>query len=214
MHVTTATLSTSSKFSRGVITRVGNPRTATNRISPVAVVGCTLMDYFDLGRSEFDVQDVRHDSANLGSSEFEVQDVRRESVNLGWLEIEVDAVRHDSANLGSSEFEVQDARRESVNLGWFEIEVDAVRLDSGVVLRPSKPLVLSAHLSESGECYRAEVPELDITLAAFDKKDIQDAFCDLLATLWEEYALEDDDNLTAKARRLKACLLRDYVAIE
>ena len=58
--------------------------------------------------------------------------------------------------------------------------------------------------------FRADVPELDISLAATGRNEMLDALQDLIAVRWEEYALEDDDNLTLKAQKLKACLLRDY----
>ena len=95
----------------------------------------------------------------------------------------------------------------------FEVEVRDIHIGGGDVLRPKKPLVLRASLCDPDGCYRAEVPGIETPIAAFGRNEMIDAFTDLLAHLWKEYALEEDANLKPRAQRLKACLLRDYTVV-
>ena len=94
------------------------------------------------------------------------------------------------------------------------ITVGDVRIDQGVALRRYEPLVLQASLCDPDDCYRAEVPGLEMPIAAYGRGELIDALCDLIAVSWKEYALEDDAKLTARGKRLKARLLRDYREVE
>ena len=95
----------------------------------------------------------------------------------------------------------------------FEVEVCDIHIGGGDVLRPKKPLVLRASLCDPDGCYRADVPGIETPIAAFGRNEMIDAFTDLLAHLWKEYALEEDVNLKPRAQQLKACLLRDYSVV-
>ena len=91
-----------------------------------------------------------------------------------------------------------------------EITVGDVTIGRGVVLRRRETLVLRAPLCEPDECYRAEVPGIELPVAAYTREELIDAICDLIAVSWKEYALEDDAKLTPRGQRLKARLLREY----
>jgi hypothetical protein len=91
-----------------------------------------------------------------------------------------------------------------------EIAVEEVAIGGDVVLHRREPLVLRASLCAPDECYRAEVPGLELRISAYCRDELIDALRDLIAALWIEYALEDDANLTGRGKRLKARLLRDY----
>ncbi len=95
----------------------------------------------------------------------------------------------------------------------FRIEIQQFALPNGQTLRRHTSLVLLAEITESRDSYIAEVPGLDIPLAAITPQEMQDAIEDLIPFLWQQYALEDDSNLTPKARTLKARLLTDYAVI-
>ena len=95
----------------------------------------------------------------------------------------------------------------------FEVEIRDICIDGGAVLRPNEPLVLRASLCDPDGCYRADVPGIGTPLAAFSPAEMIDAFTDLLAHMWKEYALEEDANLKPRAQRLKACLLQDYTVV-
>lgn len=91
-----------------------------------------------------------------------------------------------------------------------EIEVGDIPIGKGVVLIRREPLVLRASLGGPDDCYCAEVPGLNVPIAAYSRMELIDALRDLIAVFWMEYALEDDAKLTARGRRLKARLRRDY----
>lgn len=91
-----------------------------------------------------------------------------------------------------------------------EIDVEDVPIGEGVVLTRREPLVLRASFRGPDDCYCAEVPGLDVPIAAYSRMELYDALRDLIAVFWMEYALEDDAKLTARGRRLKARLRRDY----
>ena len=95
----------------------------------------------------------------------------------------------------------------------FEVKVCDIYIGGGAVLRPNEPLVLLASLCDPDGCYRADVPGIGTPLAAFSPEEMIDAFTDLLAHLWKEYALEEDANLKPRARRLKERILRDYTVV-
>ena len=92
----------------------------------------------------------------------------------------------------------------------FEIEIQDLSLPDGTILRRRQPLVVLASISDPDDCFHADIPDLDISLAAANRAEMLSALQDLIVFLWQEYALEDDANLTPKAQQLKACLLRDY----
>lgn len=92
----------------------------------------------------------------------------------------------------------------------FEIKVQDVPHPSGSTLRRLQPLILHAKRSQSGDCYQACVPDLDIPLVAVSREEMIAALQDLIVVLWDEYALENDANLTPKAKELKGRLLRDF----
>ncbi len=90
-----------------------------------------------------------------------------------------------------------------------EIVIAEVRTPQGVLLRRDHPLCLRASRSEG--CYVAEVPELEMPIAAYSHGELADAFTDLVGVLWEEYALEDDTKLTEQGLALKRRLRSRYV---
>ena len=91
-----------------------------------------------------------------------------------------------------------------------EIRIHEIPLSDGTILRRHQPLVVLASISVPDDCLHADIPDLDISLAATNRTEMLNALQDLIAFLWHEYALEDNANLTPKAQQLKACLLRDY----
>ena len=94
-----------------------------------------------------------------------------------------------------------------------EITLRDVKIGRGVVLRRCEPLVLRTTLCDPDGCYRADVPGLEVPISAYDRGELVDAYSELVAVLWKEYALEDDANLTARGKSLKARLLRDYTEV-
>ena len=95
----------------------------------------------------------------------------------------------------------------------FDLELQYVTKDGARLLRRGEPLVLSAMLSDEDGCYIAEVPEFDMSIAAYSRLDMFESLNDLICMLWEQYAEEDDDNLTPRARSLKAHLLEGYEVV-
>ena len=95
----------------------------------------------------------------------------------------------------------------------FELDIRDVDIGGGVVLRRDEPLLLRASLCDTDGCYRANVPGVGLPLSAFSREEMIEALSDLLALLWEEYAQEEDVNLTVRAQRVKASLLRDYTVV-
>lgn len=111
------------------------------------------------------------------------------------------------------DYEYTTARPELLEVAKLEsvaIAICDVRIGRNLILRPRKPLVLRASLCVPDDCYRADVPGLEMPISAYDPRELIDAFRDLIAILWKEYALENDAKLTARGKRLKARLLRDY----
>ncbi len=106
--------------------------------------------------------------------------------------------------------ELDEPRRDAARPMDFEMEIRDIRTETGVVLRRKEPMVLRASLDDSDGCYRADIPGLEIPISVFDRAEMKDALNDMLLHLWEEYAREDDVNLTPRARRMKAHLLHNY----
>lgn len=69
-------------------------------------------------------------------------------------------------------------------------------------------LRIVVELSEDKQTYLAKLDVLDIDQAAYTRSDLVDALEAELAFLWDEVAQEEDNNLTPKARLLKAELKR------
>ncbi len=88
-----------------------------------------------------------------------------------------------------------------------------IALDSGV-LRRNAPFVVKPYVSESHECYRAEVEELGLSISAYTRQELVEAIQDMIAVLWQEYAMEDDENLTESAAALKRRLLEDFRIVD
>jgi len=63
---------------------------------------------------------------------------------------------------------------------------------------------------ESGEGISAEIPGINLSVVAENREELIELIGELIAVHWEEYALEEDTELTARARDLKESLLRDY----
>ena len=111
------------------------------------------------------------------------------------------------------DYEYTTARPELLEVAKSEsvaIAIRDVRIGQHLILRPHEPLVLRASLCVPDDCYRADVPGLEMPISAYSVWELVDAFRDLIAVFWKEYALEDDAKLTARGKRLKARLLRDY----
>ena len=51
--------------------------------------------------------------------------------------------------------------------------------------------------------YQLEIEELEISIVAFDREELEDTLIEYLIVLWENYAQVDDAKLTKSARRLK-----------
>ena len=77
-------------------------------------------------------------------------------------------------------------------------------------LRRSLPLTLQPILSESDEFYKVEIEEYGMSVLAYTRPELFDAVEDMIAVLWREYALEEDNNLTISGRELKERLLKDF----
>ena len=103
---------------------------------------------------------------------------------------------------------------DSISFFPFELKIQDVELAPGVVLRRRDPLVLRASQTEPDGCLSAEVPGLNTPVAGYGLDEMRDALCDLIAVLWEEYALEDSANLTARAKELKEHLIQNYAVVE
>ena len=56
----------------------------------------------------------------------------------------------------------------------------------------------------------ADLPDLGNSVAGYSLPEVKDACLDLIAVLWEEYAMADDDTLTRQAQELKARLNETY----
>ena len=67
--------------------------------------------------------------------------------------------------------------------------------------------------SESGELYQLDVKELEISITAYTREELVDLLHDFIVVLWNEYALEDDANLTANAQELKNLMLNDFYVV-
>lgn len=74
-------------------------------------------------------------------------------------------------------------------------------------------LRISVELSEDKQTYFAKSDELGIDQAAYTRPDLVDALEAELDFLWRHVAQEDDENLTLKARQLKADLKRWFKEI-
>ena len=92
-----------------------------------------------------------------------------------------------------------------------EVEIHEVKTPQGLLLRRHEPLTLRAFFSDG--CHSAEVPELEMPVAAYSRQELADAVNDLVGVLWEEYAMEDDAKLTKQARVLKQRLLSNYTVV-
>ena len=79
-----------------------------------------------------------------------------------------------------------------------------------LILRRNEPLVLMPFVSDSGEFYQVDVDELGISVVANTRHELFEALQDLIVVMWQEYALERDQNLTENARILKRRLLDDF----
>lgn len=93
-----------------------------------------------------------------------------------------------------------------------EIIVQDVEIERGMLSR-REPLVLHPIPSDSGELYQLDVTELEISITAYTREELVDALHNLIAVLWNEYALEDDANLTTNARVLKNRMLHDFYVV-
>ena len=114
------------------------------------------------------------------------------------------------------DYEYTTARPELLEVARLEsvvIAIRDVRIGRNLILCPRDPLVLRASLCVPDGCYRADVPGLEMPISAYSARELVDAFRDLIAVLWKEYALENDAKLTARGKRLKARLLRDYMEV-
>lgn len=113
---------------------------------------------------------------------------------------------HDIPYLGN-------LRWASNGFDFSEIVLQDVAFEQGVLHR-REPLVLHPFSSESGELYQLEIHELEISITAYSREELVDALQDFFIVLWNEYALEDDANLTVNARELKNLLLSDFCVVE
>ena len=103
------------------------------------------------------------------------------------------------------------ARGNVSNSGLVEIEVPYVDIEEGgLLVHRGGPLVLHATQSGDNPWYVAEIPGFDVPVAAHTLADIIESVNDLLAVLWEQYANEDDRNLTPRARSIKSRLLQEF----
>ena len=120
----------------------------------------------------------------------------------------------DTATAGSDAPYVGRLRWTSTNneFDLSEIVVQDVQFERGT-LRRREPLILRPMSSESGELYQFDVKELEISITAYTREELVDLLHDFIVVLWNEYALEDDANLTANARELKNLMLNDFYVV-
>ena len=92
-------------------------------------------------------------------------------------------------------------------------EVDLSPLDlneitgKNIRLRFKKPLRLTPFLDETKQLYCIELPELNIDVCEYTRADLENAVSEQFLFLWQEYALEDENNLTKQATILKNRIL-------
>ena len=108
---------------------------------------------------------------------------------------------------------LRNLRWATTGLDFSEIILQDVVFERGVLHR-REPLVLRPVPSESGALYQLDIDELEISIAAYSREELVDALHDFLIVLWNEYALEDDANLTINACELKYRLLSDFCVVE
>ena len=99
--------------------------------------------------------------------------------------------------------------RDILEVDLDEIELVEIPLTEGVLV-PKAPMTLTPRLSENQQAYETDIESLDITIAAFTRAELIEALEEEIAVLWEEYATEDDERLTAGAQELKAMLKRYF----
>lgn len=69
------------------------------------------------------------------------------------------------------------------------------------------PLVLNPHLDDSEQLYILVYPEIGLDIAVFTREELEDEIETHIEFLWDEYAREDDKNLTDSAIKLKRNIL-------
>ena len=91
----------------------------------------------------------------------------------------------------------------------FVFDVSEIEIRPSMKLRCKERLPLLAFTDEDG-WYKVHVPGLGRSISAPTRAGLVDALKEMIAAFWQQYAGEDDTNLTPRARRLKAGLLQHY----
>lgn len=93
------------------------------------------------------------------------------------------------------------------------IKVHEVKLNNGT-LRRREPLYLIPAEVNDGECFRLYVDGVGSTIVAYSIPDLREMVSDLLAGMWEEYALGDESKMTAGARQLREHLRENFCVVQ
>ena len=81
------------------------------------------------------------------------------------------------------------------------------------ILRRHKPLFLTPSILDGGECFRLDLPDIGASLAAYTISDLEEMVADLLASMWEDYAMGDEFQMTEGARLLRKQLRENYSVV-
>lgn len=96
-----------------------------------------------------------------------------------------------------------------------EVELSPLTLESlslnGLALRANRPIKFEVELDPDDQLFVARSDELHLHAFAETREELEHAIYDELVVLWREYALADDETLTAEARELKRSLLELFL---
>ena len=98
----------------------------------------------------------------------------------------------------------------SIQFDLSNLIVKDIKFSNGVLYRKNGPLVVCPTISPSGSMYQLEIEELEISIVAFDREELEDTLIEYLIVLWENYAQVDDAKLTKSARRLKQRICSEF----